>query len=106
VPPLLAYLGRHCLVGIAAGWVLLAALVATDVGSLKTLLAGSSHWPEALALLMVFFAITFGSLAMGTAVMMLGHTTANGRRRKLRPSRPRVPVLPAPVSANSGERRH
>ncbi|GAB5469636.1 MAG: hypothetical protein Kilf2KO_26660 [Rhodospirillales bacterium] len=69
--PLLRFLFRNCLLGIAAGWLILAGLLASDVGRLGSLIFASPHWPEAMVLLIVFFAITFGSLAMGTAVMLL-----------------------------------
>ncbi len=68
---LITYLFRHCLAGILAGWLLLAGLIVTDVGRIGSLLASSQHWVEAMVLLVVFFAITFGSLAMGSAVMLL-----------------------------------
>ena len=105
LPPLLAYLGRHCLIGIAAGWSLLAGLIATDVGSLWSLLSRSGHWPEALALLVIFFAITFGSLAMGTAVMLLGSQDGDGEQRRRRRSRPALGARPALQTAGVRKRR-
>jgi len=69
---LLRFLAGHLLVGIAAGWMVLAAMLWLDVGGLATLLWASPDWPVLLALLLFGFAITFGSLAMGTGVMELG----------------------------------
>ncbi len=70
--PLLRFLLHHCLIGIAAGWTLLAGLLLSNAMGLQTLIFSSAFWLEAMILLTVFFAITFGSLAMGTGVMLLG----------------------------------
>ncbi|MEO1194299.1 MAG: hypothetical protein AAFY02_21285 [Pseudomonadota bacterium] len=69
--PLLRFLAHHCLVGMAIGWIILGGLLWSDVGRLGTLIFNSPHWPEAIALLLIFFAITFGSLSMGTGIMLL-----------------------------------
>ncbi len=97
--PLLAFLLRHCLVGIAAGWLLLAGLLASDAMGLRSLIFASDFWLEAMVLLLVFFAITFGSLAMGTGVMLLpGEETKppgpTGRWRALQPVPQRAPGKP------------
>ena len=42
-PRLIAFLARHCLLGIAAGWALLGGLVLLDVGRLGELLFASEH---------------------------------------------------------------
>jgi len=75
---LLRFLAGHLVVGLAAGWTLLALLLWTDVGGLATLLWESPDWPLLLAMLAFGFAITFGSLAMGTGVMSLGHRRRQG----------------------------
>lgn len=66
---LLNFLLRHMLIGIVIGWSCLAALLWTDVGGIWTLLSESDVFALGLAMLLVFFALTFGSLAMGSAVM-------------------------------------
>ncbi len=83
---LLTYLLRHCLAGIIAGWLVLAGLIVTDVGRLGSLLSRSDYWVEALILMIVFFAITFGSLAMGSAVMLL-HDRGPGKKKRARKTR-------------------
>lgn len=68
---LLVYLGANCLMGIAAGWLLLALLIHANVARLGELLFGDGIEIAGLLLLAAGFAITFGSLAMGTAIFLL-----------------------------------
>lgn len=68
---LLVFLARNCLIGIATGWALLAALLYLDVASLGNLLFASEQWLLALLLIGAGFGGTFGSLAMGTAIFLL-----------------------------------
>lgn len=70
--PLLRFLAGHLAVGVIAGWTVLALLLGFDALGLATLLWASPDWPLLLAMLAFGFAITFGSLAMGTGVMSLG----------------------------------
>lgn len=70
-PPLLVFLARNCLAGIAAGWLLLAGLLYFDVARLGELIAGSENWLLTLVLAGAGFGLTFGSLAMGTAIFLL-----------------------------------
>ena len=70
-PPLLVFLARNCLAGVAAGWLLLAGLLYLDVARLGQLIAGSEDWLLALLLAGAGFGLTFGSLAMGTAIFLL-----------------------------------
>ncbi len=69
---LLRFMLAHCLVGIAAGWGFVAGLLALDIGGLAGLIFGSDEPALALALLLFGTAITFGSVAMGGAIMNLG----------------------------------
>ena len=68
---LLAYLAKNCLMGIVAGWLLLAVLIRANVARLGDLLFGNGLELTALILLGGGFAVTFGSLAMGTAIFLL-----------------------------------
>ncbi len=68
---LLRFMLSHCLVGIAAGWGFVAGLLALDIGGLSALIFGSDEPALALALLLFGTAITFGSVAMGGAIMNL-----------------------------------
>lgn len=60
------------LAGSIAGLVALAGLLALDVGSLRTLVLGPSGGIVPLGMLCVGFIITFGSAAIGAAVMAMG----------------------------------
>ncbi len=91
--PLLRFLLHHCLIGIASGWLLLAGLLLTDAMGLATLIFSSAFWVEAMVLLLVFFAITFGSLAMGTGVMLLGGPEPQQPERPNKPAR----LKPLPI---------
>ena len=68
---LISFLARNCLIGVLTGWVVLAALLIADVARLRGLLFGSDQWVLTLLMAASGFAVTFGSLAMGTAIFML-----------------------------------
>lgn len=70
MPPLFSFLLKHIATGVAVGWAFVGALLGLDVGGFGSLVLGSSSKFVALALLAVFFAITFGSAAVATAVLM------------------------------------
>jgi len=79
--PWIAFLLKHCLAGVLAGWLVVALLMITDVGRLGTLiLAAEQPWLP-LGMLLAAFAITFGSVAMGAAIMSLGHPERPPRGR-------------------------
>ena len=64
------------LAGAIAGLVALAGLLALDVGSLRTLVLGPAGGIVPLGMLCAGFVITFGSAAIGAAVMAMGDTDA------------------------------
>ena len=68
---LIRFLARHAAIGIFVSWLVLAGLLFTDAGGLYSTLAASDIGLLALLLLAFGFAITFGSTAMGVAVMQL-----------------------------------
>jgi hypothetical protein len=70
-PRLVAFLAANCLMGVATGWTLLAALLWLDVARLGELLLRSEDRLLTLVLAGAGFGITFGSLAMGTAIFLL-----------------------------------
>ena len=69
--PLLVYLAKNCLMGIMGGWLLLGLLISSNVANLGHLLFGNGIELTALVLVGSGFAVTFGSLAMGTAIFLL-----------------------------------
>jgi hypothetical protein len=68
---LLVYLARNAALGVAAGWLVLAAIIRLDVGRIGELLWRSEDAWLGLALAAGGFAVTFGSLAMATAIFLL-----------------------------------
>lgn len=68
---LLLHLARNAALGILVGWLLLAGIVALDVGGIRSLLARSEEAWLWLLLAAGGFAVTFGSLAMATAIFLL-----------------------------------
>ena len=71
MPRLLRYLALHALIGAAIGVSAAGGLLYLDVAGLGTLFAASDMKIEAGILLFAFFALTFGSLSMGSAIMLL-----------------------------------
>ena len=64
---------RSCFEGIAVGWVFLAILVLGNFSQLGDRIFASSSPFLALFLLAFGFAITFGSVSMGIAIMSIPH---------------------------------
>jgi len=68
----IAFLLRHLAAGLGGALLFAALILAADLGGLRTL---AWHDPQGwLYLMLLFFglAVTFGSLAMGVAIMSLG----------------------------------
>ena len=68
---LLVYLAKNCVMGIVGGWLLLGLMISSNVANLGHLLFGNGIEFTALILVGAGFAVTFGSLAMGTAIFLL-----------------------------------
>lgn len=69
---LVRFMLSHMLAGLAAGLVFGGALIATNTANLRTLLFAS---PDGWLFAILFFmglCVTFGSLAMGVAIMLSG----------------------------------
>ncbi len=71
VPKLLTFLGKHLLFGLAMGVLFASLLLVLDVAGLAGLIRSSAEPLVAILLLYAFNALTFGSIAMGAAVMSL-----------------------------------
>ncbi len=92
LPRLVRFLVRHAAIGFAIAILFVGALLALDAQGLRTLLRASSDGWLAGAILTFAMGLTFASVQMGAAVMLLSRRAdppAGGRRR------PRAP-LPAP----------
>ncbi|MBL8700424.1 MAG: hypothetical protein JNK67_18755 [Alphaproteobacteria bacterium] len=75
LPEFLRFLLGHCLVGAGIGLAGAIAIVWFDVAGIGSLVAGGAGagW-IAVGLLCFGFVVTFGSLAMGSAIFMLAGT--------------------------------
>ena len=76
--PLIGFLLKNCLLGIAVGWGILGGAVWLNVARLGDLLATADDVWIPLALGGMGFAVTFGSVAMGTAVFLLPKDGSDG----------------------------
>lgn len=70
--PLFRLLAVNLAIGSATAVLVLAGLIALDVQGLRDLILADSAPALALGLLLFGFVVTFGSVAMGAAVMALG----------------------------------
>ncbi|MFM9844577.1 MAG: hypothetical protein ACKVOI_16570 [Dongiaceae bacterium] len=97
--PLVKFLAAHLAVGIGAGWIVLGLLLWIDVAGLRSLIVNSGDSVIALVMLAIFFALTFGSLAMGTGIMGLSRSPP--AEDKPRDEPPRGKLQPVAVTAKS-----
>lgn len=68
---LLAFLGLNCALGVAGGVAFAAVIILSNVGGIGDLLEASSEPVIPMILFFASCALTFGSIVMGAAVMML-----------------------------------
>ncbi|WP_210255156.1 hypothetical protein [Ancylobacter pratisalsi] len=101
MPHLVRFLIRHAAIGIAVAGLFVGALLAFDVAHLGTLVRESPSGLIAVSALTVALGITFGSVQMGFAVMLLGEeaggTEGGTRARRGRTSRSGASRLPCPA---------
>lgn len=71
VPHLLRFLGLHMASGLAVGVLIASLMIFTNLAGLKDLLVEAQEPFIAIFLLYAFNALTFGSVAMGIAVMTM-----------------------------------
>lgn len=83
MPELFKLLARNCILGIAAGWTTLAVLLSTNTGGLGDVVFSSANPMLPIFVLGVGFAITFGSISMGGAVMTMPYDRDDGKGRGL-----------------------
>jgi len=75
LPPF-RYIFGHLAVGVASGWLVLGGILLLDIGGVGTLLAASPARVLLFSMLLAVFAITWGSAAMGAAIMAIGNDDA------------------------------
>ena len=103
VPPQIRFLAGHAAIGVCVGWLFVAAILALDIAGLRGLMLRGADGAVALALLTLGVSVTFGSAAMGAAVMGLG--AAPSRPRRGRAQATQTPVLAAVVGPAAAARR-
>ena len=89
--PLFRLLAINLAIGIAAAALMIGGLLALNPFGLRTLILADRAGGAAIGLLLFGFVITFGSTAMGTAIMTLGGGGSGG------PRKPVTTDAPAPV---------
>lgn len=75
----LRFLAAHLLTGLAGGLTFGIAILATNLGNLRTLAFESGTPVLAVGLLFFGLFVTFGSVAMGVGVMTLPEDDGSGR---------------------------
>ena len=72
MPPLVRFMIMHAAVGFALAFVFVGAILAVDLSGLRSLMMASDMGWIALFMLTFFSGLTFASVQMGLAVMMMG----------------------------------
>jgi hypothetical protein len=78
------------LAGAGLGLAFTAGVLALDLAGLRSLLSNTRDWFVPVGMLAVGSVITFASVAMGGAIMLLARPETGGRGRP-----PRLPLVPA-----------
>lgn len=101
LPFLVRFLVGHAVAGIGVAVLFVSLMVAFDIARLGTLLWGSPDGALAVAVLTLALGVTFGSVQMGFAVMLLPRDDEppGGRRARLLRLVPRPARTPARASA-------
>lgn len=78
--PLFRLLAINLAAGVTLAALVVGGLLALDPGGLRHLIFADASPGTALGLLLFGFVVTFGSAAMGTAIMAMGRGEGEGRR--------------------------
>jgi hypothetical protein len=100
MPKLLQFLLVHAVIGFGIAGFFVASLIVFDIGGFATLASGSDVAPLAVSVLTFFLGLTFASVQMGAAVMLLPKEHDAGPR-----GGHRLPASPAPAYATARARR-
>lgn len=95
--PLFRLLLYNLAAGLAAAVILFAGLLALNPANLRGLILSDQSPEIALLLLLFGFLLTFGSAAMGTAIMAIGsrETPSGGHRAQRHPTGLQTAAVPA-----------
>ncbi|MGU3496697.1 hypothetical protein ACLBXM_21865 [Xanthobacteraceae bacterium A53D] len=102
MPVLVRFLMRHAAIGFGIAGLFVAVLLALDIYGLRTLMAASSDGWLAAGILTFAMGLTFSSVQMGAAIMLLAQREdrpTGGKRMRLH-ARP----VPVPVEARPAAR--
>lgn len=99
--PLFRLLAINLAIGIALAALLVGGLLALNPAGLRDLIFADSSPGTALGLLLFGFVVTFGSTAMGTAIMAMGRAADRDRRG----GRPEPAAQPAHAMARATRAR-
>ncbi|WP_108659776.1 hypothetical protein [Acuticoccus kandeliae] len=91
----LRFLITHAAIGVAGAVAMVGLCLATDFLNLWTLVSSSDAGPLAVAVMTVFFAITFASVQMGFAIMLRAEDNGPPRAKMFR-------LVPARVTPREG----
>ncbi|WP_114395789.1 hypothetical protein [Oleisolibacter albus] len=98
LPPLIRFMLAHGVVGFGLSALAMLALFWSDLGGIATLMQKSDLAPVPALLLWFFMGLTFGSVQIGTAVMLLPYPDdENGRDGGHRARPPLLAALAVPV---------
>jgi hypothetical protein len=101
LPRLVRFLAWHAAIGAAIAMLALAAILAWDVSGLRGLVLGSGEGLLGGAMLAAGLALTFASVQMGAAIMLLPWDAPSPPRRR----RPSLPLRWRPVAASARRSR-
>ena len=91
--PLIRLLVINLAIGVSAALLMLGGLLAINPHGLRDLILNDRSGGATIALLLFGLVVTFGSVAMGTAIMTLGHERERGTGGG------KLQALPAPARA-------
>lgn len=97
MPQLVRFLIRHALIGFAVAIGFVALFLAFDLHGLRTLIVQSPEGLLAAAVLSFAMCLTFGSVQMGVAVMLLPREEDDEEPRGGKGARSRLRLRPAQV---------
>lgn len=100
MPKLLQFLLVHAVIGFGVAGVFVASLILFDIGGFATLAARSDVAPLAVSVLTFFLGLTFASVQMGVAIMLLPKAPDAGPRGGRG-----LPAVLVPAYARAGARR-
>ena len=102
--PLLRLLAINLAGGVVAALLMVGGLVSLNPVGLRDLILGDHSPATTLGVLLFGFVITFGSAAMGSAIMMLGRS--DGRGGRARPAAAQAVVRKERGEIRTGPRSH